>query len=340
MRIRGIIKRIIKQFLRDKRSVALMMFAPLFVMTLLWLVLDTEDYEPTIAITDVPPQLADNIETQHAITKKMSKDNAEKALQDQTIDAYVGIDTNNNSIEVMLEGSDPQATAAVQRVLSNMSKQLNPAEIDFNMDFLHGSMDLNLFDNVGPVLIGFFVFFFTFIIGGVTFLRERTQGTLERLLATPLRRWEIVVGYLSGFGIFIVIQSVIIAVFSIYVLGIYMEGSFWQVLFITILLAISALSLGTLLSAYAKNEFQMIQFIPVIIVPQVFFTGIFHIESIPWLEGIGKLMPLYYGANSLKEIMIRGQQIPDILTDIGLLVAFSLVFIILNIVALKRHRKL
>ncbi|PAV31317.1 ABC transporter permease [Virgibacillus profundi] len=338
MRVNVIIKRIIQQLLGDKRSIALMFVAPIFVMTLLWLVLGMEDYEPAIALTDVPEQFQEVLEEQDASFSEMTLTEAEEALKKQEVDAHFRLE--NELMNITMEGSDPTATSAVQRVLNEASKQLNPSNLNVEIDFLHGSTDVKLFDNIGPVLIGFFVFFFTFIIGGVSFLRERTQGTLERLLATPLRRWEIVTGYLSGFGIFIIIQSIIMAAFSIYVLDIYMAGSFFAVIIISILLAITALSLGTLLSAYAKNEFQMIQFIPIAIIPQVFFAGIFHTESIAWIDAIGKIMPLYYGADALREIMIRGQQLTDVWGDIGILIGFSVVFIFLNIVALKRHRKL
>lgn len=339
MRIRAIIKRIVQQFLRDKRSIALMMIAPLFVMTLLWLVLDMDNYEPTIAVTaDVPTQMQDTLQEQGASIKEMSPQQAEQALQDKDIDAY--IQWEKNKVEVTMEGSDPNATSAVQQILNKASKQLKPNSLNLQINFLHGSTDLDLFDNIGPVLIGFFVFFFVFLIGGVTFLRERTQGTLERLLATPLRRFEIVVGYLCGFGIFIIIQSVIIVAFSVYVLDIYMEGAFFAVLIITLLLALTALSLGTLLSAFAKNEFQMIQFIPIVIIPQVFFSGLFYIEPGSWMDVLGKIMPLTYGADALREIMIRGQGLSSIPVDIAVILGFSVVFIILNIVALKKHRKL
>ncbi|ASK62129.1 ABC transporter permease [Virgibacillus phasianinus] len=338
MRIRAIIKRIVQQFMRDKRSIALMMIAPLFVMTLLWLVLDMDDYQPTIAVTDVPAQMQDSLEEQGATIKEMSAKQAVQALKDKDVDAYIQLE--KNKVSVTMEGSDPNATSAVQQVLSKASKQLNPNALNPDIEFLHGSTDLDLFDNIGPVLIGFFVFFFVFLIGGVTFLRERTQGTLERLLATPLKRWEIVVGYLCGFGIFIIIQSAIIVAYSVYVLNIYMEGAFFAVLLITLLLALTALSLGTLLSAFAKNEFQMIQFIPIVIIPQVFFSGLFYIEPGSWMDILGKIMPLTYGADALREIMIRGQSLSSIPVDISVILGFSIVFIILNVIALKRHRKL
>jgi ABC-2 type transport system permease protein len=191
------------------------------------------------------------------------------------------------------------------------------------------------------VLIGFFIFFFVFLIAGVSFLRERTGGTLERLLATPLRRWEIVAGYVIGFGLFTTIQASLISWFSIKALGIMMEGSFFHVLLITFLLAMTALTLGTLLSAFAGSELQMIQFIPLVVVPQVFLSGLFNLETIPaWLRSFSTVMPLTYGADALREIMIRGKGWSAIWTDVYVLLAFSLSFMILNVFALKKHRKL
>ncbi|MNI67903.1 Inner membrane transport permease YbhR [compost metagenome] len=197
------------------------------------------------------------------------------------------------------------------------------------------------FDNFGPVLIGFFVFFFVFLLSGVSFLRERTGGTLERLLASPLRRWEIVVGYVLGFGIFTTLQAALIAWFATSVLGLMMVGSFWYLLLITLLLSLTALTLGTLISAFANNEFQMIQFIPLIIVPQVFFSGLFNMDTMtPWLRWLGMIMPLKYGADALRNIMVRGAGWDRIWIDVLVLAGFSFVFMILNVLALKKHRKI
>ncbi|MGY0691279.1 ABC transporter permease [Virgibacillus sp. FSP13] len=338
MRIRAIVKRIFQQFIQDKRSLALLFIAPLFVLTLLWVVLDMDQYEPTIAVTGVPDRIQTILEDEDATIEQMNKEEAGEALENKTIDAH--LTWEGKQAEITMEGSDPTATKAVQQLLSQASKQMNPNALDLDVQFLHGSSDLQLFDNIGPVLIGLFVFFFVFLLSGVSFLRERTQGTLERLLATPLKRWEIVTGYMGGFGIFIILQSIIIAVYSIYVLDMYMAGSIFAVLVIAFLLAIAAQSLGTLLSAYAKNEFQMIQFIPIVVVPQVFFSGVFHTDQVGWIDTIGKIMPLTYGGDALKEIMIRGQGLTSVMGDIWVLIGFSLVFVLLNIVALKRHRKL
>lgn len=127
-------------------------------------------------------------------------------------------------------------------------------------------------------------------------------------MTTPVYRWEIVLGYLLGFGVLTTIQSTLVAWYAINVLEIMMIGSFWLVLLVTILTAMIALSLGILLSAFANNELQVIQLIQIILVPQVFFSGLFDISTMPnWLQLIGQIFPLTYVVESLKAIMIRGQ---------------------------------
>jgi ABC-2 type transport system permease protein len=172
-------------------------------------------------------------------------------------------------------------------------------------------------------------------------LKERTSGTLERLLATPLKRWEIVIGYILGFGIFTMLQATLIAWFSTQVLGLMLMGSFWFVLLITLLMSLTALTLGIFLSAFANTEFQMIQFIPLVIVPQIFFSGLFNIDNMAeWMQWLSKIMPLTYGADALKNIMIRGKGWDAIAIDAYVLIGLSLFFMVANVLALRKHRKI
>jgi ABC-2 type transport system permease protein len=106
-------------------------------------------------------------------------------------------------------------------------------------------------------------------------------------------------------------------------------------------LALVALSLGTLLSSFAASEFQMVQFIPIVVIPQIFFAGIFPVEGMAdWLQGIGRIMPIYYAADALKAVMYKGLGLAEISGDLLALAIFATVFIILNVIALKKHRKL
>ena len=128
--------------------------------------------------------------------------------------------------------------------------------------------------------MGFFVFFFVFLISGMALLKERTMGTMERMLATSVKRSEVVLGYMGGYGGYAIIQTVIIVLYSIYLLNMTIEGSMVWVFVISILLAMGALVIGMFISTFANTEFQMVQFIPLIIVPQIFFSGIIPLDNI------------------------------------------------------------
>ncbi|WP_339157784.1 ABC transporter permease [Paenibacillus sp. FSL W8-0186] len=342
MRVRAIILRILRQFRRDKRTLALLFLAPLLVLTLMNLVFNGSDYEPKVGVVNVPSQLTGQMKEQQAhVFYYESREAAEQALKDRSIDAIVS--TDNTSLQVKLEGSEPSVNKAVIMLLQKSGEQIHSKTTagSMNITYLHGSENMTAIDQFGPILIGFFIFFFVFLISGVSFLRERTTGTLERLLSTPLRRWELVLGYIGGFGIFTIIQALLISWFCIKVLGILMTGSFAYVLLLTLLLSMTALTLGTLLSAYANNELQMIQFIPLIIVPQLFLSGLFPLDTLPlWLQKLGIIMPLTYGTHALSDVMIRGMGWTAIAGDVMVLIGFSLLFITLNITALRKHRKI
>ncbi|PEQ07281.1 ABC transporter permease [Bacillus toyonensis] len=339
MRVNGVIIRIIRQFFRDKRSLAMMFGAPMLLLWLLSLVFTQKDYIPHIAVVDVPAPIVKVMKNQEASIYEYSKEKAISELEKQKIDAVIHLE--NGKINLLLEGSDSSKNRAVLQILQKSTEKNDVSIMKPEVNYLHGSKDFTMFDGLGPVLIGFFTFFFVFILSGVSFVRERLSGTLERLLSTPVRRWEIVVGYIIGFGIFAFIQSVIIVSFSVYVLDLYVAGSIWLTLLITCMLSLTALTLGTFLSAYANNEFQMIQFIPLVIVPQIFFSGLFPIESMnKWLQMLGELFPLTYGADAMRQVMIRNQGFTEIALDLTVLLLFSLLFAVGNVFALKKHRKI
>lgn len=339
MRVTGVIIRIIRQFFRDKRSLAMMFGAPMLLLWLLSLVFTQKDYVPHIAVVDMPAQVVKVMKNQEASIYEYSKEKAMSELKKQKVDAVIRLENGKMNIE--LEGSDSSKNRAVLQILQKSTEKNDVSIVKSEVNYLHGSKDFTMFDGLGPVLIGFFTFFFVFILSGVSFVRERLSGTLERLLSTPIKRWEIVVGYIIVFGIFAFIQSIIIVSFSVYILDLYVAGSIWLTLLITCMLSLTALTLGTFLSAYANNEFQMIQFIPLVIVPQIFFSGLFPIESMnKWLQMLGKLFPLTYGADAMRQVMIRNQGLTEIALNLTVLLLFSLLFAIGNVFALKKHRKI
>lgn len=339
MRIRALAVRIIRQFMQDKRTLALLFLAPLLILSLMKLVFDGQTISPAIGMVDVPPAMTEQFEQLDAnINVYTSSEDAFAALQAGELDAI--IQQVEGTPKLTLEGSDPSLNRSVLLLMQTIFQNSIGTPIS-NISYLHGGPDMATFDSTGPVLIGFFSFFFVFLLAGVSFLRERTSGTLERLLATPIRRQEIVLGYLAGFGIFTLLQASLIAWFSVDVLGLYMVGHIGYMLLINLLLSLTALTLGTLLSSFASSEFQIIQFIPIVIVPQAFFSGLFNLDAMnPWLQKLSYIMPLYYGADAMRGIMIRGEGFRDFQLDVYILIGFSLLFAFLNVVALKKHRSM
>ena len=195
-----------------------------------------------------------------------------------------------------------------------------------------------ILDRIAPALLAVFVLFFTFILTGVSFLRERAQGTLERLLTTPVARADILVGYLLGFLVFATLQSLVVLLFTVLVLRIDYQGGIWQVVALLMLLIIVAVSLGIFVSTFARNEFQVVQFIPVVLAPQIFLSGvIIPVKQMPWvLEGISRALPLTYAVEGLTEIMIKGRTLGDVVLELGVLAAFGAALMAAAIATVRR----
>jgi len=198
--------------------------------------------------------------------------------------------------------------------------------------------DKSTLDYTAPAILAVLIFFFGFLLTGISFYRERSQGTLERLMASPVSRLDIVGGYLLGFLLFALLQTLILFFYLIYVLKINYHGELWQILVFQVLIGIGAVCLGTFFSVFAKNEFQMIQFIPLIIVPQVFLCGLlWPVSQMPdYLQWIAKFLPLTYGVEGIRALMLQGQNLLDIGKDVSVLAAYAVGLLILASLTLRR----
>ena len=213
-------------------------------------------------------------------------------------------------------------------------------DINLSEQYIYGDEDTTFFTKMTPILMGFFVFFFVFLISGMALLKERTTGTLDRLLATPVKRSDIVYGYMLAYSFIAALQTVVIVLSTIWLLDLEVLGNIGDVIIVNILFALVALAFGLLLSTLAKSEFQMMQFIPLIIIPQLFFSGIIPLDSMTgWVQSIGKVFPLYYAGNALSKIVLNGTSIVYLGNDLLVLSLFLVILTILNIVGLKRYRK-
>lgn len=367
-------QRVITQILKDKRTLGMMLIAPLFVLFLLYTILDSGSDSVTIGSVNLPEVVENLLEQEANVISYSSAREAKDAMLEQKIDASISIE--NETANVLVEGGtvakNAAALQAIQRTLTAFALNKSTNQTEFlremvaqlqeqlslisgqepeplpipdviptkpEITFLYGDSDAGLFDQLAPALMGFFIFFFVFIIAGVSFLKERSSGTLERTLATPLKRSAIVLGYFLGFFLFVTIQTVLIQLFIVNILGVTQNGNYGLLLLVNLLTASVALALGLLLSSYSRSEFQLIQFIPVVIIPQIFFSGLFDLSDAPaWVEFINQIVPLTYAAEALQNVMTRGYTFSDIWPNLFILSGYILVFVLLNMVALKKQR--
>jgi ABC-2 type transport system permease protein len=198
--------------------------------------------------------------------------------------------------------------------------------------------DKAILNSTLPAILATLILFFGFLLSGISFLRERSQGTRERLMASPVSRTDILVGYLLGFLLFAMVQTLILFFYSVYVLKADFNGDLWQIIVFQILIGILAVCLGIFISAFARNEFQMVQFIPLIIVPQIFVCGLlFPVNQMPdYLQWLAKFLPLTYAVDGIRALMLQGKDLVDISKEIGVLAAYAILLMILAGISLRR----
>jgi len=206
MRTFSIAKRVIKQIIGDKRSLGLLFFAPVFVFFLLNIILNSAVTKPKLEAYKLPPSLIATLKSQSSIKEINDPKAAYIRLKDKKIDGLLVLD--NNILTVNVEGSETSITGAVKKSVSLAFSEYTKASLAGNPGlsrmgikmlenkfvFINGSENMSTFDTIAPMMMGFFIFFFVFLIAGIAFLRERISGTLDRLLATPIKRLEIVLG--------------------------------------------------------------------------------------------------------------------------------------------------
>lgn len=295
-----------------------------------------KNYDLTYANTDSSKTTAVKRAFKNALTAT-SISQLKSALKQSTT-AVAKLQAQLALAQKSANGPTTSATTHANAVTSKTSQSTSAPKVTNH--YVYGDQDTGYFAKMLPILMGFFVFFFVFLISGMALLKERTTGTLDRLLATPVKRSSIVFGYMLSYGILAILQTVLIVLVTVWLLGIEVVGSLVSVVLINLLLALVALAFGILLSTFANSEFQMMQFIPLVVVPQVFFSGIIPLDSMAdWVKDISYMIPLKYSGDAVNEIIMRGTSIFSLGGDIAVLLGFLIVLTVLNIVGLRRYRK-
>lgn len=195
-----------------------------------------------------------------------------------------------------------------------------------------------VFQQLGPAILALFPFIIMFLITSITTLRERRSGTLERLMTTPLAKGDFIVGYALAFAVAAVVQAVVTVAFAVVVCGLSVEGPLWQLGLVAVADALLGTALGLLASAFARTEFQAVQFMPVLVIPQILLGGILMPrEQMPEaLQTISDWLPLSYGIDAINGVT-AGETGWDLWAPILVIFAFAVGALILGSLTLRRR---
>ncbi|MGL5827013.1 MAG: ABC transporter permease [Nocardioides sp.] len=195
-----------------------------------------------------------------------------------------------------------------------------------------------LFDQLGPGLLAMFPFIIMFLVTSVTTLRERANGTLERLLAMPMGKLDFLAGYALAFGLVAAAQSALAVGLSVGLLGLDVAGPVWLLVMVAIVDAVLGTALGLFVSAFARSEFQAVQFMPAVVIPQILLCGLFGSRTdLPaTLERISDVLPLSYAVDAMKALVVTDQT-AQVWRNVTVVGGFSVVVLSLGAATLRRR---
>ncbi|MGY1783851.1 ABC transporter permease [Geodermatophilus sp. SYSU D00698] len=197
----------------------------------------------------------------------------------------------------------------------------------------------SVFDRVGLTMLGVFPFVVMFLVTSIAMLRERTSGTLERLLTTPLSRLDLLLGYGVAFGLAAAVQALVTVTVATTLYDLDIAGSPWLVVLIAVANAVLGVALGLLASAFARSEFQAVQFMPVVVLPQFFLCGLLvpREQMAGWLQAISDVLPLTYAVEALQEVGRSAAETGTMWRDVGIVAGAAVLALALAAATLRRR---
>jgi len=339
--------RVVRQLKRDRRTIGLILFAPIVLMFIFGYALSGEMSGINIGLVDGGghDRLLVHMESMSDfdIIHLGSESDAQRLIADGRLDGAVVL--KEESVRVLLDGSSQQISDAISTAVQTGAAMEAAARAGPNASshitkrYIFG-YDLEMIDTVGPAVLGLVIFFFAFVVSAISFLREKTLGTLEKFMVSPLSRVEIISGYILGFSLMAIVQSATSLLIVVFVFGVPMRGSPITVFAVILLLGAGALALGSFFSNFARSEFQVVQFMPVVLIPQIVLCGVlWPLQSVPeFLRPLSYVLPLTYAGDALMEIMLKGAGLADILyPDLLALAAFFAITLAAATLMLRRE---
>jgi ABC-2 type transport system permease protein len=196
-----------------------------------------------------------------------------------------------------------------------------------------------VFDHIGLIMLGIFPFVLMFLITSIAMLRERTSGTLERLLTTPMAKLDLLFGYAIAFGLVAALQAAIVTAIAYWAFSLTIAGSVWLVVLVAIFDGVLGMALGLLCSAFARTEFQAVQFMPAVVFPQLFLCGLFAARAsmAGALQAISNVLPMTYAVEALQEIGRHSSPTAILWRDLGIVIGAAVVALALAAATLRRR---
>lgn len=196
-----------------------------------------------------------------------------------------------------------------------------------------------IFDRIGLIMLGIFPFVIMFLITSIAMLRERTSGTLERLLTTPIGKLDLLFAYGIAFGLAAAVQASVVTGVAYWLFDLSTAGPAWLVVVIAIANAVLGVALGLFCSAFARTEFQAVQFMPVVVLPQFLLCGLFvaREEMVGWLQAISDVLPMSYAVEALQEVGAHEQATELLWRDLGIVAGCVVVALTLAAATLRRR---
>jgi ABC-2 type transport system permease protein len=204
--------------------------------------------------------------------------------------------------------------------------------------FMYEANEL-IFDRIALIMLGVFPFVVMFLVTSIAMLRERTTGTLERLLTTPLGKLDLLFGYGIAFGLAAAVQAAVAAGVAYWLLDLDTAGDIWLVILIAVTNAVLGVALGLFCSAFAQTEFQAVQFMPVVVVPQILLCGLFVPREMMagWLQAVSDVLPLSYAVEALGEVGRHAEPTATMWRDVAIVAGAVVVALVLAAATLRRR---
>jgi ABC-2 type transport system permease protein len=242
--------------------------------------------------------------------------------------------------------SPTMPTAVASRVLTQVRRDRRtlamllvlPCALMALLWWMFNSLPGDGFSALGPALLALIPFVIMFLVTSVTTLRERTSGTLERLLAMPMGKLDFLVGYALAFGLLAAVQSALAVALCVWVLNLTIVGSAWMLMVVAVADAVLGTALGLFVSAFARTEFQAVQFMPAVVIPQILLCGLFvpRDQMPPVLEAISNVLPLSYAVDAMQSVA-SSTDLAQVWGDVVVVAAFAVAFLALGALTLRRQ---